>query len=485
MGTAAPADLVWQANVIAGNGQSGVYIGGSSTLTERNVVASNYIGTNSNGNANLGNTEDGVLLSGNVTFNAIGVDWENFGQLNGWNGVQLAQGNGISGNGSNGVEIQGTDASRNDVSGNSIGLFPLASGSYIKLANAQNGVSIDGGASQNMIGSDGDPARYRTPGQIISNLANVIGGNGGAGVHIGDLGTATNGNVVAVNYIGTDTTGNRNIGNVGDGVLIDGYAQANWIGMNGQFGATPEISQANDISGNGANGVEISGPNATNNTVACDYIGDPNSQLGNLGNGVLISGMGNTIGWAQSPGGSNGSFICFNGGDGVRVAGGDRNAIVGNSDYSNTGLAINLVGQASADVENSYGVTSDDPMQSNSAGGPNDFQNFPVIDSISPELDAGGDPVPGYETVTGTLNSTPGQRFRIELYTNASGNPSFFGQGQTFLIAADTSPTDGNGNVSFTANLPASRWCGLRYSHGNARDLDWRRTHGLRQHLGV
>jgi len=58
------------ANVISGNGGSGVYLFASGT--SGNVVLGNKIGTDVNGTANLGNTNDGVRIGFSATANTVG-----------------------------------------------------------------------------------------------------------------------------------------------------------------------------------------------------------------------------------------------------------------------------------------------------------------------------------------------------------------------------------------------------------------------------
>ena len=57
------------ANVISGNGGDGVYISGSATGA--NVVLGNLIGTDISGTFYLGNTANGVKLSGGTTGNTM------------------------------------------------------------------------------------------------------------------------------------------------------------------------------------------------------------------------------------------------------------------------------------------------------------------------------------------------------------------------------------------------------------------------------
>ncbi len=123
-------------------------------------------------------------------------------------------------------------------------------------------------------------------------LSNVIGANGGNGVELDH----SNGNRIAMNFIGTDATGKLRLGNRGNGVLLTNGSSANVIGgqatggndpTNGVFVRPP---QGNLISANGGDGVLINGT-ATNNLLSGNFIGTDacgNAALGNALDGVEI-----------------------------------------------------------------------------------------------------------------------------------------------------------------------------------------------------
>ena len=100
-----------------------------------------------------------------------------------------------------------------------LGNFIGTNASGANLGNTGDGVLIDSVASNNTIGG-----------------ANTIGFNG-TGIEI--LGSGAISNVVLGNFIGTNASG-ANLGNTGDGVLIDNLASNNTIGG----GATPSVSTA-------------------------------------------------------------------------------------------------------------------------------------------------------------------------------------------------------------------------------------------------
>jgi hypothetical protein len=215
------------------------------------------------------------------------------------------------------------------------------------------------------------------------------------------------------NFIGTDVTGETKLGNTGDGVLID-ESPENSIGQgfNGAAGR-------NVISGNGKNGVEISGVgdafasgSVQNNAIGTDLKGAAN--LGNGGAGVYI----NTVGSVGGPGANDGNLIAFNAGPGVLLGPGvtvPGVGISGNSIFSNAGQGIVL------------------------SPGANKGQAAPVVTSAASSASG--------TIVQGTLQSTPGQQFRIELFANPAGTD----QGETYLgfVNASTGP-DGKATFTFT-----------------------------------
>ncbi len=211
-------------NVIAGNLQDGVQIGGTRTVD--NVVAGNYIGTSPSGLAAMANQHDGVLIHGGACRN------------------QVSDNNVISGNLWSGVSIYGTATMTNTVSGSYIG---TNAGGTAALANGLYGVYIGNASDHNVVG-----------------LENVISGNTQDGVRI--EGSATDHNRVEGNLIGTDVGGTQDLGNGWSGVRITGGSRYNTVGGAG-------LGQGNLISGNNQNGVHVDGSGTLDNHIAGNYIG--------------------------------------------------------------------------------------------------------------------------------------------------------------------------------------------------------------------
>ncbi len=397
-------------NVISGNtnpGSHGIAISGSSG----NTVAGNYIGASISGTVDLGNASDGVNISGGSQTNTIGGPSPSPG---------VAPGNVISGNGSDGVEINGSATTLNKIEGNLIG---LQAGGALALRNDGNGILITSSPANTVGGSD---ASRRN---VIS--ANGTGTNSTAdGIDITN--DASDNNLVAGNYIGTDLSGTIDLGNAGEGININSSADNNTVGG---ITSTPGAPPGNLISGNGnsgcadCDGVEINGVGTTGNRVQGNAVGlssDGTAALKNERNGVaVVNSPGNTIGGTATGAGNE---IAFNGEDGIFIPSGAGNRISSNSIHSNTGLGIDL-GQD--------GVTPNDAGDSDA--GANNLQNFPVLTAAAT----------GSTTVQGTLNSTPGTTFRLEFFSSAAPDPSEHGEAMTLLGSRDVT-TSGAGVVAFT-----------------------------------
>jgi len=265
-------------NIVSGNGSSGVYLNGSGTTG--NLVQGNYLGTTSNGSLALPNTVDGVTVNG-APGNTIG-------------GAIPGAGNLISGNSQGGISLNGAGATGNLVQGNYIGTDVTGTSA---LANAFSGITISGGSS-NLVGGTATAAR------------NILSANKLSGVF---LTTNSAGNLLQGNFIGVDATGTKALGNVVNGVSINS-ANSNIIG-----GTTTEAR--NIISGNTNYGVEIINSGATANLIEGNYIGPSVTGLSALGNklsGIHIQSPGNAVGGIQS---GAGNLISGNGQDGVFVDG--------------------------------------------------------------------------------------------------------------------------------------------------------------------
>ncbi len=245
--------------MIAGHHYYGIYI-----TSDNNEVVGNYIGTDYTGTVGLGSTLNGIDINGGAN-NTIG-------------GTTAAARNVIADSGGDGIAIEGATATGNTVAGNYIGTD--ASG-LLALGNAADGVLVENGAANNLIGGSTQAAR------------NVISGNSGEGVVIFG---AESFNTVQGNYIGTNATGTLALGNSGSGVQI--------------VGADSNTVRDNLISGNMADGIHLTTDSANFNA---------NGQFAELN--VL---QGNFIGVNAA-----GTEAISNAGDGVKLANGSHSNTIG------------------------------------------------------------------------------------------------------------------------------------------------------------
>jgi hypothetical protein len=331
-----------QRNIISGNGENGVALDGTSTIS--NAVVGNFIGLNATGSAALGNTNSGVILSFGARFNRIG-------------GTNAGEGNVISGNLKSGVEV-GSAAAHNRIQGNLIGTLPNGTGAAGNLqygvvlvtttnnlvggttpaarnviaANTWDGVGLIGPTTRsnriegNYIGLNATGATplgngkaglwvsnavFNVIGSATAGGGNVISGNGVRGIYL--FGTSCASNQVYGNLVGTDATGTVGFGNGAGqyGIAID-RAPANWIGG-------PLATMRNVISSNNT-GIFMAGTGASNNVIQGNYIGTDITGLLPLGNekdGIVVGAnqagevVRNNLVGGSAPG--EGNVICANG----------------------------------------------------------------------------------------------------------------------------------------------------------------------------
>lgn len=286
--------LAGSGNIIKGMVISG-FTGNGITLNvgSQSTIQGNYIGLDTNGVTDAGNSQDGIFVNGSAN-NLIG-------------GSAPSERNVISGNNGNGVRLTGAAATGNVVSGNIIGL-DVAGG--VDVGNSLDGVHISTGATLNRIGVDAPGAR------------NVISGNNFDGVEVASGSSA---NTIENNLIGTDGSGILDLGNTFEGVLINS-SPSNQIGGTGTY-------STNVISGNNSDGIEITGASSTGTVVQGNLIGtDTNGSLdvGNSSGGVNITNSPTNVSVGGAEVGS-GNLISGNNSFGVGVSSANASArVLGN-----------------------------------------------------------------------------------------------------------------------------------------------------------
>jgi CSLREA domain-containing protein len=304
-----------------------------------------------------------------------------------------------------GIALIGTSVG-NRIEGNFIGTDPTGT---VDDGAQTLGVLISS-ASKSVIGGS-------TP-----DKRNVISGNGDAGILIGFDSPA---NVIKGNYVGTDKSGTKDFGTQFDGIRILGRESGTTVG-----GTT--AASRNVISGNNNFGLTIFEADGTK--VLGNRIGTTANGTGDLGNdfGVGIDSSSDLLIGNGTLAGSN--TVAFNGGPAgiVFASDGVGNEVSGNSIFANAGLGIDLDGG----VEDALGNTANDPLDVDS--GPNDLQNKPSVSSAKT--------LSGKTTIKGTLSSEVGKSYKIEFYSNPSGN-----EGKKFIgTKSVTTGSDGKAAFTFT-----------------------------------
>jgi CSLREA domain-containing protein len=231
-GASGAADNVIQGNLVSGNGRWGIAVVGTATNT---LIIGNKVGVDATGSISLPNSSSGIAISGtlNVTVqenlasgntgngiyienarnttvlsNIVGLNAAGTAALSnhGTAGIYITRdtsgttlrGNTVSGNQNNGIYL-GAGVNGTVIAGNRIGTNPAGT------------VGIGNGINTNRDGIQIDNAYSNTIGGPNPEDRNIIAGNKRAGVFIS--GDQADNNVIQNNYIGTDVTGQLDIGN--------------------------------------------------------------------------------------------------------------------------------------------------------------------------------------------------------------------------------------------------------------------------------
>ncbi|HEV3343584.1 MAG TPA: hypothetical protein VG125_24645, partial [Pirellulales bacterium] len=418
-GTAAGAG-----NVISANTLNGVSIrdpGSAGNLVEGNFIGTDKTGetiVGTDGTSSLGNGVAGIEIGNGATSNTIG-------------GTTSGAGNVISGNAIDGIDLNDVGTSGNLVEGNLIGTDAHGT---IALGNHGNGaVVIFAGATSNTIGG------------ITAAARNVIAADSGNGVFISDSGTSQN--LVEGNYIGTDSSGAKPLGNAADGVIILAGASHNTIGA------------GNVISGNAANGVEIqsNGNWAEGNLIGTDLTGTialPNGEYGVL---LINRATGNTIG--TNADGVNDSaernVISGNSWSGLAIIGigTDGNSVAGNligtdatgeKGLANSNNGVAIFGGAQQNVIGTSGTSKDDVGQRNVISA-NTWSGVAISDDGTDQNTIAGNYIGTDAAGTAALG-------------NANNGVSIFGGAQGNVIGANG---DGHDDAAKRNVLSANTWHGV------------------------
>jgi len=405
-----------------------------------------------------GTTIDGssqTFFTGNT--NEMGPEIEIKGDSEIGHGITMYSANnriqGITVSGFNyGIVISGEQACNNLIIGCFVGTDVSGSGAG---AYTEHGIVLRYGSNNNRIGG------------LTDQEHNVVSGN--------DYGISLNqcsNNIIQGNYVGTDVTGTKSIGNAAVGISIDWETDNNIIGGS-QPGARNVIcgnntgvwcwGSGNIIEGNYI-GTDCTGKNFLGNHLGIN-IADPlsienvvigNLVSGNTAHGIAVRGKYTTV---------KENIVSYNDMIGIKIyENAVNNTISRNSVFSNSWLGIDLLGD---------GVTPNDSGDTDS--GPNNLMNFPVLASAKA--------APGRLIVKGYIDTSNPETVTIEFFANPvplpGGDESGYGEGAVFfgeirpnkkgkftsplpsvdpgtLISATA--TDANGNTSeFAAYIEAKR----------------------------
>ena len=319
------------------------------------------------------------------------------------------------------INASNTSAERDEIQFNvDTGLLTITPGGPLPQITdgvVINGFSQPGGEGDPNVQLSGTEAGEAAIGlEIVSSGSNVggliINGFTFDGIRIEN---ATD-NVVDGNWIGLSGTGLEALANNGYGVLIQGGADQNSVGI-------PD-GRGNVISGNGFSGIGVFGEGTVGNSIRFNRIGlnsDANAPIPNAASGVVVNDASDTE--------IRDNFISGNEADGVLIAGAAAGTVVtGNRITSNGGLGIEI-----SPPEGPNGNDAGDADE-----GPNGLQNSPALESATTD----GSSV----TVSGALDSIGDTTYRLEFYSSGSCDASGSGEGNLFVGTSDVQ----TGAFSFT-----------------------------------
>ena len=390
--------------VIRDFGQIGVEIQATSMT---NTIQNSFIGRmDSSGNTVTGEENNhGIVVRS--TGNTIGGT--------------ASVGNVVSGNGNIGIYIDGVN---NVVAGNIVGLNAAGT---TALANSGHGVYVTSNGAGTLIGGTTSTAR------------NIISGNSNDGVVIDGANSQTMRSVrVQGNYIGTDISGEVDLGNIRHGVYL--HQSASGVDVIG-----------NVISGNNSNGILLE--NGIYNDITGNIIGldkDGTAAIGNSINGIQITGATfTTIGGLTA---TDRNVISANSGIGISVAG-NNTTILGNyigTDASGNGASLG---------NTSYGIDVNSSITNVTIGG----TAAGAGNVVSGNLNA------GILFQVGSTGTVQGNRIGV----NAAGTTTINGNGAAVFLATTGGvtvggTTTGAGNIISGSNIAGVIVSSASTTTGNA-----------------
>jgi hypothetical protein len=384
--------------LIINNYQVGIFLSlGFQNGSSNNLIEGNFIGVDATG------------TTAGATSTAVGTESSTSNTIG---GTTPAARNVLCGT-SNAVDLKFSN--NNIVQGNYIGVSAAGTAG---LASG-TGILIQQNSSSNIIGG------------TVTGAGNIIGAFSLAGINVS---SAPN-NIIQGNRIGTNAAGTSGLGGGTHGVTI-GSSTGTQIG-----GAA--AGAGNLISGASGDGITVNlspGTVIQGNLIGTDVTGTVAIPNGNAGIDITNAGGASNGGRIGGTAFGAANVIAFNGTHGVVIESGNTQwPILRNSIFSNVGLGITLGGRPD---DLSATPTPNDAGDGDT--GPNNLQNYPVIQSIS----SSG----GMTTISGKLNSAANTTYRIEFFANDAIDPTGFGEGGTF-ISSTNATTNASGDASFNVSF--------------------------------
>ncbi len=356
------------------------------------TIERNYIGTNENGDANLGNAERGIYLddADNITI----------------------QYNVIAGNAFQGIDLS-FDADNNVIKNNGIGTD--LNGNW-NLGNGSFGINLYV-SSNNILGAPFE--------------GNLIANNKGAGIRVEYTGSAQN--KIQGNRI-WNTQPYPSFAYDGEGIVIAG-------GVDNEIGGT-NYGEGNEIFNNQGAGVGIESGGVIFALPTRNFILG-NSIYNNGGLGIRFFGQDPEgvnypapviASWTTTPNDGGGGDCCFESFNATAKADTARDARVKKNGAKKKVKAVV--------TENN---SPDERAKSNK--GKNKKQTVSAAESVSTQN--------GTTNITGTLDGAANTTYRIEYFANNACDTSNNGEGET-LVGFEYITTDGNGTFDLNATLSVS-----------------------------
>jgi hypothetical protein len=285
-------------------------------------------------------------------------------------------------------------------------------------------------------------------GVYVAGDSNTIGGTQ---PEMRNVISGNDGTGLFIGTVSTDTKVEGNyIGTTADGTADLGnlYNGVHITGGSNTIGGR-SAGARNVISGDDESGVVVSGDVATETRIEGNYIGTTATGTGNVGNsqdGVTIQDGTdlNAIGGTLR-GAAN--RIAHNGGDGVSISSFGLNDSEGNHVLSNSIYNNDELGMdLIGGSENANGVIANDSDDTDT--GPNNLQNFPVITSATRSNST------NLTTISGRLSSDASQDFVVQCFLANKAPASAHGEGIRLLDTEVITSSDfnANGNAPFTCN---------------------------------